>query len=94
MIVRTIFFPHLVNGSIVILESSTSRWLRVREMKSKKAFFIPRIDFEFSYSEMNVRRRQFPVRPAFAVTVHKSQGETLRKVAIDLRSEFFAAEQL
>ena len=94
MIVRTVLFPHLVNGTIVILESCTSRWLRVRELKSQKAFFIPRIDFEFSYSEMSVRRRQFPVRPAFAVTVHKSQGETLSKVVIDLRSEFFAAGQL
>ena len=43
---------------------------------------------------MKLTRVQFPVRLAFAGTVHKGQGETLGRVLVDLRSNFFAPGQL
>ncbi|GMG25363.1 unnamed protein product [Ambrosiozyma monospora] len=36
------------------------------------------------------KRKQFPVRLAYAMTVHKSQGQSLNKVGIDLTSDVFA----
>ena len=39
-------------------------------------------------------RRQFPVRPAFAMTIHKSQGQTLDTVGIRLQDPIFAHGQL
>jgi len=39
-------------------------------------------------------RHQFPVKPAFAITIHKSQGQTLSYVGIDLRNEVFTHGQL
>ena len=39
-------------------------------------------------------RRQFPVRAAFAMTVNKSQGQTLRRVGVYLKAECFAHGQL
>jgi ATP-dependent DNA helicase PIF1 len=36
------------------------------------------------------RRRQFPVRVAFALTINKSQGQTLDHVGVYLRCPIFA----
>ena len=33
---------------------------------------------------VQIRRRQFPVRPAFAMTINKSQGQTSQDIAIYL----------
>ena len=40
------------------------------------------------------QRRQFPVRPAFAMTINKAQGQTLRRVAVYLREPVFGHGQL
>ena len=37
---------------------------------------------------------QFPIKPAYAFTIHKSQGQTYTKVIIDLHSHIFAPGQL
>ena len=39
-------------------------------------------------------RRQFPVRPAFAITINKSQGQTLERVAVYLDQPVFGHGQL
>ncbi|KAI5830322.1 DNA repair and recombination protein PIF1 [Schizophyllum commune Tattone D] len=46
-------------------------------------------DFAFK-----LRRRQFPVRLAFAVSINKSQGQSVRYVGIDLRTPVFSHGQL
>ena len=38
-------------------------------------------------------RKQFPVRLAFGITANKAQGQTLKKVGICLRSNFFTHGQ-
>ena len=40
------------------------------------------------------RRTQFPVKVAFSMTIHKSQGQTLRKVAVWLQEPCFGHGQL
>ena len=42
----------------------------------------------------NFKRRQFPVKLAFAITINKSQGQTFHKIAIDLRRYVFNHAQL
>ncbi|GFV93150.1 ATP-dependent DNA helicase [Trichonephila clavipes] len=46
--------------------------------------FIPRITLRPSNSNLpfQLQRRQFPVRLGFAMTINKSQGQTLQKVGI------------
>ena len=39
-------------------------------------------------------RRQFPIRLCFAMTVNKSQGQSLKNVGLDLRSPVFTHGQL
>ncbi|OWZ08698.1 Helitron helicase [Phytophthora megakarya] len=63
-----------------------------------KTVFIPRIIF---YSEdddkefpFKLRRKQFPVVPAFAMTINKAQGQSIHHVGIYLESPVFAHGQL
>lgn len=59
--------------------------------------FIPRItlfpstqtDFHF-----RLRRQQFPVRLAFALTINKAQGQSLHHIGLDLQEQVFAHGQL
>ena len=57
---------------------------------------IPRIKLNSDTTNMPVEfsRRQFPVRPAFAMTINKSQGQTLQRVGIYLPVPVFTHGQL
>ena len=41
-----------------------------------------------------LRRRQFPVKLAFAMTLNKSQGQSVQHVGLDLRKPVFSHGQL
>ena len=41
-----------------------------------------------------MKRKQFPVRPAFDITANKAQGQTLKKIGIFLQQPFFSHGQL
>jgi ATP-dependent DNA helicase PIF1 len=59
--------------------------------------FIPRLSITPSDKErmpFTLRRRQFPVRPAFAMTINKAQGQTLKMVGIFLPKPVFTRGQL
>ncbi len=64
----------------------------IRENNVSKRVFIPRINM--SPSDTNwpfvLCRRQFPVQVAFAITINKSQGQTLNKVEIYLSSPVYS----
>lgn len=59
--------------------------------------FIPRIALDTPASSglpFTLRRRQFPFRDAFSMTINKSQGQSLRIVGLHLLSPVFAHGQL
>ncbi|KAI9344490.1 hypothetical protein BD770DRAFT_447189 [Pilaira anomala] len=59
-------------------------------------FLIPRIDVVSNEAQTTIpfKRRQFPVRPAFAMTINKAQGQTLDSLGLLLTSPVFSHEQL
>lgn len=58
--------------------------------------FIPRLPLQPPDDAFPFRweRRQFPIRPAFAMTVNKAQGQTLGRVAVFLDEPVFSHGQL
>jgi hypothetical protein len=76
----------------------TNRVLNVRIISGPFAgetAFIPRITISTTPGQLpfELHRRQFPVRPAFAMTINKSQGQSLGTVGIDLRYPVFSHGQ-
>ena len=60
--------------------------------KKGNMVIIPRITCttEEGRYPFKLDRRQFPIRPCFAMTINKSQGQTLDFVGIDLEKEVFS----
>jgi len=59
--------------------------------------FIPRLNITPSDTErmpFTLCRRQFPLRPAFAMTINKAQGQTLQTVGVYLPKLVFCHGQL
>lgn len=80
----------LTNGAKVVVMTILPYTLKVSTLKDGTIHWIPRITFPFiTWQGMDVKRVQFPVRLAFAVTVHRSQGQTLDRVVLDLRRDVF-----
>ena len=87
----------LCNGTRLIYEKTIdSKLIQCRIVGSERVVLIPRItfipkagDYPFEW-----QRRQFPVRIAFATTINKSQGQSLKNVGVWLRGQVFGHGQL
>ncbi|KAL5718706.1 hypothetical protein ACHQM5_011583 [Ranunculus cassubicifolius] len=89
----------LCNGTRLIVLQCKPRVIEAMILTGNKAgdqVFIPRITLTPSSSEMpfQMSRRQFPVRLAYAMTINKSQGQSVKYVGIDLRTPVFSHGQL
>jgi hypothetical protein len=87
----------LVNGTKVIVTAISSRLITVRLPGRNQPIGIPRITFRFAFTDgspLRVRRRQFPLMLAYSMTGHKSQGQTIEYVGVDLRTDCFTHGQL
>ena len=64
--------------------------------RSSEPFLIPRISLTANDVRMpfQLTRRQFPLRPAYAMTINKSQGQSFDKVGIWLSRPVFTHGQL
>ena len=89
----------LCNGTRLMVVRCASRIIEARILTGDKAghlVFIPRISLTPSSSELpfTMTRRQFPVRLAYAMTINKSQGQSVKYVGVDLRTPVFSHGQL
>lgn len=89
------FTVRLDNGTIVQCPSPDDQY-------SAKQLQDERYEFEYNPDTHKLKRKrhpvqytsQYPVKLAYAFTIHKSQGQTYDKVIVDLNSHIFAPGQL
>ena len=81
---------------ITYLAEHVLELISISGANSGKKIFIPRITLITSTATLpfTMRRKQFPIKPAFAMTANKAQGQTLGKVGIYLGTDFFSHGQL
>ena len=87
----------LCNGTrLIFREAVNNKLLRCTVTGTGKDVLIPRITFRPKEGEFPFQwlRRQFPVRAAFAITINKSQGQTLKSIGVWLRNPVFSHGQL
>ena len=87
----------LCNGTRVIFDKCiNNKLLQCRIVETNEVVLIPRITFipKVNKFPFEWQRRQFPVRPSFAMTINKAQGQTLRFAGIWLRVDVFTHGQL
>src|SRR5277367_3681492 len=87
------------NGSRGIVTRMSNRVLEVRLLTGEhagKTTFIPRLSITPSSTQVPFEfcRRQFPVKVCFAMSINKSQGQSVNHVGLDLRSAVFTHGQL
>ncbi|CAN1780530.1 ATP-dependent DNA helicase PIF1 [Linum perenne] len=61
-----------------------------------ESVFLPRMTLTTEYSSLNIvlSRRQYPIAICFAMTINKSQGQTLQQVGLCLQHQVFSHGQL
>ncbi|OWZ05884.1 Helitron helicase [Phytophthora megakarya] len=79
-----------LNSDAGLCNGTRLRVVSLRE-RSIEATIIEDDDKEFPFK---LRRKQFPVVPAFAMTINKAQGQSIHHIGIYLESPMFAHGQL
>ena len=86
-----------MNGQKCVLHaiSPNSRVIQAElltEEKPHPILFITRINFTATVGRRGISfsRAQFSLRPAYAMTINKSQGQMLSRIGLDLRSSAFS----
>ncbi|XP_058808593.1 ATP-dependent DNA helicase PIF1-like [Phymastichus coffea] len=99
MLIRNISINEgLCNGTrlqIIDLSNHLIKCIILTGDRANQIVFLKRItlysenDYPFTF-----KRRQFPVKLAFAMTINKAQGQTFKNTGIDLRRDVFNHGQL
>ncbi|KAG2130849.1 hypothetical protein DEU56DRAFT_740439, partial [Suillus clintonianus] len=86
----------LVRNVRVRITALHNRFVEVQIPATGEIHCLPRITFSFNpaRSSWTVNRKQFPLRPAYATTFNGSQGLTLQRAVVDVRTDGFAHGQL
>ena len=89
----------LCNGTRLIVTQLAERIIEAQIITGSNIgdrVFIPRIVFPVNDKKcpFTIKRRQFPIRPCYAMTINKSQGQSLKIVGVFLKEQVFSHGQL
>ena len=87
------------NGVKYVIRNMAQHVIEVMAISGSKPgskLFLPRITLISTSGTLpfTMRRKQFPIKPAFAMTANKAQGQTLARVGLYLGTDFFSHGQL
>jgi hypothetical protein len=84
------------NGTRMRVTRLFDNLIQAECIKTKRRALIPRMQLtsEVDHYPFKMRRLQYPVRPGYAMTGNKAQGQTLDRLGIYLPQPFFAHGQL
>lgn len=86
----------LCNGTRLVIEELHNNFVVASKIVDKETVIIPKIDLYYEENDMpfKFKRKQFPLIPAFAMTINKSQGQSFNHVGIMLNDPVFSHGQL
>ena len=82
----------ICNGTCMVLLRIKSHVLEYRILSGDgKTVFIPRMSIQPSDGDLHIplSHRLFPIHLAFAMTINKSQGQSVQNVGLDIRTSVF-----
>ena len=97
MLLRNLDPPQLCNGTRLVIKKLMPNIIEATIITGTYAgeeVLIPRISMSPTDFPFEFKRLQFPVKVCFAMTINKSQGQTLGTVGLDLSWECFSHGQL
>ena len=89
----------LCNGTRLVLQNIGKFNIRARVVTGPckgQTVIIPRVTLETKKGKLSfqLKRKQFPIRVAYCMTINKSQGQSLKKVGLYLPRPCFGHGQL
>ncbi|XP_037912042.1 ATP-dependent DNA helicase pif1-like [Hermetia illucens] len=97
ILLRNLNPPQFCNGTRLVIKKITGNILEATILAGKfkgKVVLLPRIPMIPSDSTIPFKRLQFPIRFAFAMSINKSQGQTMSICGLDLENPCFSHGQL
>jgi hemolysin-activating ACP:hemolysin acyltransferase len=84
----------LCNGTRLIVTQLSARVIEAQIITRSNIgnrVFIPRIIFPINEGRcpFTIKRRQFPLRLCYAMTINKSKGQSLKTVGVFLKEQVF-----
>ena len=97
ILLRNLNAPILCNGTRLKIENMYANVIEGIIMTGQgkgQNTYISRMPLEPSDCPYPMRRLQFPLRLSFAMTINKSQGQSLQVVGLNLKNSCFSHGQL
>lgn len=96
MLLRNLKPPKLCNGTrlqVKALHRNVVEAIILTGPAQGETVFVPRIPLIPNNLPFDFKRLQFPLKVCFAMTINKSQGQTLKFAGVDLRQDCFSHGQ-
>jgi len=97
ILLRNLDSPKLCNGTRLIVTKLLTNLIEATILTgcgSGESVFIPRIPIIPSDEPISFKRLQFPIRLAFAMSINKAQGQSLKVTGVNLEESCFSHGQL